>query len=79
VTKAQVVAARHALTCGPVKELMDSVNQPMSPSRFCAQPHRAQWTAPACAYGGPVHRRAPVLLTLRSGPSSADLVERQFC
>jgi arabinofuranosyltransferase len=34
VTKAQVVAARHALTCGAIKELMDSVNQPMGPSRF---------------------------------------------
>lgn len=34
VTKAQVLAARHALTCGDIKELMDSVNQPMSWGRF---------------------------------------------
>jgi arabinofuranosyltransferase len=34
VTKAQVRAAQHALTCGPLKELMDSVNQPMTAGRF---------------------------------------------
>jgi arabinofuranosyltransferase len=34
VTKAQVAAARHALTCGRLKDLMDSVNQPMTPGRF---------------------------------------------
>lgn len=34
VTKAQVAAARHALTCGRLKDLMDSVNQPMSAGRF---------------------------------------------
>jgi arabinofuranosyltransferase len=34
VTKAQVLAAQHALTCGSLKELMDSVNQPMSVNRF---------------------------------------------
>lgn len=34
VTKAQALAARHALSCTSLKELMDSVNQPMSPGRF---------------------------------------------
>ena len=34
VTKAQVFAARHALSCGAIKEMMDSVNEPMSVSRF---------------------------------------------
>ncbi|HKN96898.1 MAG TPA: hypothetical protein VJX10_07270, partial [Pseudonocardiaceae bacterium] len=34
VTKAQVAAARHALTCGRLRDLMDSVNQPMTPGRF---------------------------------------------
>jgi arabinofuranosyltransferase len=32
--KAQVLAARHALSCGRIKELMDSVNEPMSLHRF---------------------------------------------
>jgi len=36
VTKSQVLAARHALSCGSIKELMDSVNQPMSMGRFFA-------------------------------------------
>lgn len=34
VTKAQVFAARHALSCGRIKELMDAVDQPMSVRRF---------------------------------------------
>ncbi|HEX4703355.1 MAG TPA: hypothetical protein VH352_14610 [Pseudonocardiaceae bacterium] len=34
VTRAQVQAARHALSCGSIKELMDSVDQPMSAGRF---------------------------------------------
>lgn len=34
VTRAQVRAARHALTCGALKELLDSVDQPMSVRRF---------------------------------------------
>ncbi|HEX3649863.1 MAG TPA: hypothetical protein VHV49_15665 [Pseudonocardiaceae bacterium] len=34
VTKAQVAAARHALTCGRLQDLMDSVNQPMTAGRF---------------------------------------------
>ncbi|WP_067542060.1 hypothetical protein [Nocardia crassostreae] len=34
VTKAQVFAARAALSCGALAELMDSVHQPMTPSRF---------------------------------------------
>ncbi|HEX5407735.1 MAG TPA: hypothetical protein VFX16_36160 [Pseudonocardiaceae bacterium] len=34
VTKAQVQAARHALSCGSLKELMDSINQPMSAGVF---------------------------------------------
>jgi arabinofuranosyltransferase len=34
VTKAQVRAAQHALSCGSLKELMDSVNQPMTAGRF---------------------------------------------
>ncbi len=34
VTKAQALAARHGLSCGAVKELMDSVDQPMSFGRF---------------------------------------------
>ncbi|MEU7582713.1 hypothetical protein AB0B50_34615 [Streptomyces sp. NPDC041068] len=29
-----VAAARHALTCGPLPELLDSVRQPMGPARF---------------------------------------------
>ena len=34
VDKREVLAARHALTCGKLKDLLDSVNQPMSPGRF---------------------------------------------
>jgi arabinofuranosyltransferase len=34
VTRAQVLAARHALTCGRLADLMASVDQPMSPGRF---------------------------------------------
>jgi arabinofuranosyltransferase len=34
VTKAQVQAARHALSCGSLKELMDSVDQSMGVGRF---------------------------------------------
>ncbi len=34
VTKAQVLAARHALSCGRLADLMASVDQPMSASRF---------------------------------------------
>jgi arabinofuranosyltransferase len=34
VDKAGVLAARHALTCGKLKDLMDSVNEPMSLGRF---------------------------------------------
>jgi arabinofuranosyltransferase len=34
VTKTQALAARHALSCAGLKELMDSVNQPMSFARF---------------------------------------------
>jgi arabinofuranosyltransferase len=34
VTKGQLLAARHALSCGRIKELMDSVNEPMSMRRF---------------------------------------------
>jgi arabinofuranosyltransferase len=34
VTKAQALAARRALTCGGLKELMDSVDEPMSVGRF---------------------------------------------
>lgn len=36
VTRAQVEAARRALGCGELKELMDSVDQPMTWSRFRA-------------------------------------------
>jgi arabinofuranosyltransferase len=36
VTKAQVEAARRALSCGELKELADSVDQPMTRSRFWA-------------------------------------------
>jgi arabinofuranosyltransferase len=34
VNKAQVHAAQRALSCGGIKELVDSVNQPMSMGRF---------------------------------------------
>jgi arabinofuranosyltransferase len=34
VTKAQALAARRALSCGAAKELMESVDQPMSWNRF---------------------------------------------
>lgn len=34
--RAEVAAARHALTCGDLAELMASVREPMSPSRFWA-------------------------------------------
>lgn len=34
VMKAQVLAARHALSCGRLKELLDSVDEPMSARRF---------------------------------------------
>lgn len=34
VTKAQAFAARHALSCGVLKELLESVDEPMSMGRF---------------------------------------------
>jgi arabinofuranosyltransferase len=34
VTAATLAAARHTLTCGPVKELLDSVHAPLTLSRF---------------------------------------------
>ncbi|MER5176820.1 hypothetical protein ABT009_00305 [Streptomyces sp. NPDC002896] len=34
VDRGAVAAARHALSCGPLAELQDSVRQPMSPERF---------------------------------------------
>lgn len=33
-TRAQVRAARHALSCEPLRDLVDSTSRPMSPSRF---------------------------------------------
>ena len=50
-TRAQVLAARHALGCGRLKELMDSVDQPMSVHRFWANltgsPARTSLRVPA--------------------------------
>lgn len=50
-TRAQALAARRALGCGELKELMDSVDQPMSPSRFWANltgsPARTSLRVPA--------------------------------
>ena len=50
VTPASVAAARHALSCGDLKELQDSVRQPMTLGRFIRNvvgaPHRTSMRVP---------------------------------
>jgi arabinofuranosyltransferase len=50
VTPASIAAARHALSCGDLKELQDSVRQPMTVGRFVRNlvgaPHRTSLRVP---------------------------------